>query len=75
MSKYLDTYSVYKHTNKYNNKIYIGITKQNPIKRWANGKGYKINSHFRNAIEKYGWDNFTKYKCEKPTPLGVGWIA
>lgn len=55
----MDTYSVYKHTNKYNNKIYIGITKQNPIKRWANGKGYKINSHFRNAIEKYGWDNFT----------------
>ena len=31
----------------------------NPLKRWANGKGYKGNVHFWNAICKYGWDSFT----------------
>lgn len=49
---------VYMHTNKINNKKYIGITEQKPEDRWKNGKGYKPTSHFRHAIEKYGWDNF-----------------
>lgn len=39
-----------------NNKKYVGITR----KRWANGKGYRDNIHFNNAILKYGWDNFDK---------------
>lgn len=51
-------YSVYIHINKLNNKVYIGITSQNPYKRWGNGKNYKKTSYFRNAIDKYGWDNF-----------------
>lgn len=34
-------YTVYKHTNIINKKVYIGITKQNPIERWRNGEGYK----------------------------------
>lgn len=45
------------HTNKINNKKYIGITCQEPQQRWRNGKGYK-NGYFSNAINKYGWDNF-----------------
>lgn len=50
-------YSVYMHTNKLNGKKYIGITKQNPERRWQNGHGYD-NTYFGNAIHKYGWDGF-----------------
>ena len=52
------SYCVYKHTAP-NGKVYIGITRINPLKRWENGHGYKSNLHFWNAIVKYGWDNFT----------------
>ena len=42
-----------------NNKVYIGITKQKPHHRWGlEGNGYKRNSYFYHAIQKYGWDNF-----------------
>lgn len=45
--------------NKINGKKYIGITKQNPPeRRWRNGgAGYK-QGYLKNAINKYGWDNF-----------------
>ena len=56
-------YSVYRHTFP-NGKVYIGITKQNPVKRWNNGNGYlgKVNEKYKqpkiaNAIVKYGWEN------------------
>lgn len=49
-------FCVYKHTSP-NGKIYIGITGKNPLKRWSGGSGYKSNTHFWNAIVKYGWDN------------------
>lgn len=50
-------YTVYKHINKLNGKVYIGQTALTVERRWRNGKGYKIGI-FRKAIEKYGWDNF-----------------
>jgi group I intron endonuclease len=49
---------VYIHTNKINNKAYIGITQQKPEHRWQNGYGYKNNKYFWRSIKKYGWDNF-----------------
>jgi len=54
----MESYSVYMHTNKINGKKYIGITRQEPEKRWANGKGYPNNRYFNNSIKKYGWDMY-----------------
>jgi group I intron endonuclease len=60
-------YLVYKHTNKVNGLVYIGITCQKPEKRWQKGRGYKPAKdandnekplYFWNAINKYGWDGF-----------------
>ena len=51
---------VYKHTAP-NGKVYIGITSQSPSRRWRNnGAGYfqDTQKKFRNAINKYGWENF-----------------
>lgn len=46
---------IYCHTNKENNKKYIGLSK-NINKRWRNGLGYLNNHHkvFAAAIQKYG---------------------
>ena len=51
-------YCVYKHTSP-SGKVYIGITKQTANCRWKNGNGYKSSPHFWNAIQKYGWENFS----------------
>lgn len=46
---------IYCHTNKENNKKYIGLSK-NAIKRWRNGYGYLNNHHkvFAAAIKQCG---------------------
>lgn len=49
-------YTVYKHTTP-SGKVYIGITCQNPERRWRGGNGYKNNQHFSRAIELYGWES------------------
>ena len=49
-------YIVYIHITP-SGKKYVGITHQNPQKRWDNGNGYSENEHFYRAIKKYGWDN------------------
>lgn len=51
-------YKVYKHTNKTNQKCYIGITHVEVNQRWNNGIGYKDNDKFFKDIQKYGWNNF-----------------
>ena len=52
---------IYKHTNRINNKIYIGQTKheEDPNNRWHHGRGYSDNAEFYNDIQIYGWDNFS----------------
>ena len=50
-------YIIYMHTSP-SMKRYIGITSLSPDKRWRNGNGYKEQSYFWRAIQKYGWDNF-----------------
>lgn len=53
------TYLIYKHTNKFNDKSYIGQTSQKATRRWRNGSGYKESPIFYAAIKKYGFDNFS----------------
>ena len=48
-------YIVYCHTFP-NGKKYIGITQQEPQRRWRGGKGYEGQAVY-NAILKYGWKN------------------
>ena len=38
--------------------MYIGITSQEPEKRWKGGLNYSSQPYFYNAIKKYGWDSF-----------------
>ena len=57
-------YCVYKHTSP-SGKVYIGITSDEPTKRWgSNGINYR-SQNFWNAIQKYGWDNIKHEILEK----------
>ena len=49
-------YTVYQHRNLKNGKSYIGMTSQEPKKRWENGKGYKNNSKMWNDIQNSDWN-------------------
>ena len=51
-------YTVYMHKNKINGKVYIGITSNNPKRRWDCGRGYKNQILFYRSIQKYSWENF-----------------
>lgn len=48
---------VYCHTSP-SGKRYVGITCTSAEQRWSKGSGYKKNTHFYRAIQKYGWDAF-----------------
>lgn len=49
---------VYCHILKKDGRKYVGITSQTPEERWRGGNGYKGSTHFKHAIDKYGWDAF-----------------
>ena len=61
-------YTLYKHINKINGKVYIGIINQPPERRFRNGAGYKNSTLFYRAIQKYGWDNFDHIILESNIP-------
>ena len=65
------TYLIYKHTNKFNGKSYIGQTSQKTTRRWRNGTGYKESPIFYAAIQKYGFDNFTHEILEENIPTKI----
>lgn len=50
-----NNFCVYKHTFP-NGKVYIGVTGNEPKKRWLNGEGYRGQSVY-DEIKKYGWKN------------------
>lgn len=59
MENYDNPYYIYEHRCKINNKVYIGMSKQNPPnRRWNKGRGYKQSEYFWRAICQYGWENF-----------------
>lgn len=54
-----EKYKIYKYTNIYNNKVYIGQTRLSfPERAQSNGRNYKECRKFHNAIKKYGWRAF-----------------
>lgn len=50
-------YSIYKITNKVNNKVYIGFT-QDVEARWKNHRNATYNRPLYNSIKKHGIDKF-----------------
>lgn len=54
-----EKYIVYCHTNKINNKKYIGQTYRSlETRSGSNGCEYKECPYFYRAIQKHKWDNF-----------------
>lgn len=59
MTREENNYTVYMHKNKINGKVYIGASRQKPIKRrWRQGSAYKECTKFYDAIKEFGWINF-----------------
>ena len=56
----MSIYSIYKSVNRLNGKVYIGIDKNWPTRRYAHKSKAKLHSgfYFHKAIRKYGWENF-----------------
>ncbi|MBQ3008333.1 MAG: GIY-YIG nuclease family protein [Oscillospiraceae bacterium] len=49
---------VYRHTSP-EGKVYVGITRALPHKRWGRGERYKDNPQFYTDIKRFGWDKFS----------------
>ncbi len=49
-------YTVYRHYNRLTNKSYIGMTSQNPKRRWNNGWGYKNQPKIWSDIQNSDWN-------------------
>ena len=51
-----EKYCVYRHKS-FDDRVYIGITCQEPNRRWRSGAGYARNPYFNRFLKKYGWDS------------------
>lgn len=60
-------YSIYCYTNTINGKKYIGQSKD--ITHRCQPSNYKGCTKFYNAIQKYGWENFTREILEEDLTL------
>lgn len=59
MSEIERKYKLYVHISP-SNKRYYGITRLDVKKRWgSDGSGYRYQPYIWNAIQRYGWNNFT----------------
>lgn len=56
MSEYI--WRIYRYYNPIEDKSYIGQTTMNVKDRARKGNGYSKGTHFRDAIDKYGFDTF-----------------
>lgn len=69
--KDVKSWIVYEHISP-SGKVYVGITNQEPKKRWKGGSGYnRKDGHqrlFGNAIKKYGWDNIEHFIVAENLP-------
>ena len=55
----MNIYTIYKATNKINNKVYIGFDSNWPHRKNSHKSYYKSkDTKFYRAIKKYGWVNF-----------------
>ena len=55
----MNIYSIYKATNRVNNKSYIGFDSKWPRRKTGHKDSYlKEDTVFYRALRKYGWDNF-----------------
>ena len=61
-------YVVYRHTSP-SGKCYIGLTKDYELRCMQHKNSNNVCAAFRNALEKYGWDNFTHEILEENLTL------
>ena len=50
---------IYMYTNKINNKVYIGQTTRERLRKYEHKNTNKDNTYFHKAVLKYGYDNFS----------------
>ena len=63
-------YKIYLHENLFNHKKYIGQTCRSVCERFGcNGSHYINSPKFYNAIQKYGWENFSHKVLEENLTL------